>query len=76
MKGYRIKLIEGDGYCLCSLDSYRKTYSYIRKKEPKGTIVGPFKDKEYKRGTILKKLGKWQSKKKPGINSQCRKKLS
>jgi hypothetical protein len=60
MKGYRIKLIEGDGYCLCSLDSYRKTYSYIRKKEPKGTIVGPFKDKEYNRGTILRKLGKWK----------------
>ena len=60
MKGYRIKLIEGDGYCCCSLKSYRKTYSYRRGHEPEGIIVGPFKDKEYKRGTILRKLGKWK----------------
>ena len=34
MKGYKIKLIEGDGYCCCSLKSYRKTYSYRRGHEP------------------------------------------
>lgn len=87
MVKYKVKLIEGNGYCCASIE-YDKRYEYKRPRplpesnkyhaannleEPKGKYVGYFKDKE-KRNRILRKLGLWIDKKHIGMNSQCTKK--
>lgn len=74
---YKIGIYNREGYCGVEVINEKENLSpWISNKRDYTEISEEYKDKEYKRGTILKKLGKWQSKKKPGTNSQCRKKLS
>ena len=58
---YSIKIVNcEDAVCVSVLRSGHY-YSTNRKHEPKGEVIHGFKDKEYNRGTILRKLGLWDS---------------
>lgn len=73
---YKIGIYNREGYCGVEVLKEKENISHEFKTERNYDEVYEYKDKIYKRGTILKKLGKWQSKRKPGTNLQCRKKLS
>lgn len=60
-KHYKIKVInDGNGVASISLVG-GNLYNMNNKTEPKGKVFGPFKEKYYKRGTILTKLRIWGS---------------
>lgn len=56
---YRIKVINCDGVACVSVVGTGNPYNTGNKREPKGKTYGTFKDKYYKRGTILRNLGIW-----------------
>jgi hypothetical protein len=59
---YKIKVIDyGNGAASISLVDGGNLYNINNRKEPKGKIFGPFKDKYYNRGTLLRKLGIWEN---------------
>lgn len=57
---FNLKIVEGDGYTCVSVTGWN-CYSINNKKEPEGGIYGPFKEKRYNRGKILRKLGLWEN---------------
>lgn len=68
---YSINIIENDGVTCISVDGSGLYYSVQGLKEPKIDTTVSYKEKERKKGIILKKLGKWEI----GQNSMLIRKL-
>lgn len=58
---YSIKIVNCKDAACVSVMRSGHYYSTNRKHEPKGEVIHGFKDKEYNRGIILRKLGLWDS---------------
>lgn len=58
---YSIQVIRRNGVACVSISETGHKYNINGRPEPKGKTYGPFKDKHYKRGTLLRKLGIWEN---------------
>jgi hypothetical protein len=59
---YKVGLIKQDGYCGVEVFERKRNITKHGKIERSYTEVSDFyKDKKYKRGTILRKLGLWEN---------------
>lgn len=68
---YQLGLVTRDGYCGIEVIGAKTNITQHLKVSIGYNIISKmYNDRGYKRGTILKKLGKWQDRKQHGISSQ------
>lgn len=68
---YQLGLVTRDGYCGVEVVGEKTNITQHLKVSIGYDITSKvYKDRGYKRGVILKKLGKWQDRNQHGINSQ------
>lgn len=66
---YQLGFVTRDGYCGVEVVNEKTNITHHLKVQIGYDKKSPvYKDKKYKRGTILRKLGKWQRKQQHGIS--------
>lgn len=67
---YKLGVLLDDGYCGIEVLNEKDNISNNLRSKKSYSDVYEYEDKKYRKGRILKKLGKWQRRKQLGISSQ------